>query len=299
VEILTALESWDLDLKSSRRSDRTRETYGLAIRQLADYLKQIPDHPVSDIEAVERDHIRRFIGMVLETRSPATAKQRHASLHHFFAWLVAEGELESHPMDNLKPPKVPERPVEVVSERAFELLLKTCSEDAGRGQVMIARRDEAILRVLWDTGVRVGELLSMRSEDISLDRETVWVDGKTGVRQVPYTMATARSLDRWHRARSHHRLAHRSDLWLGMRGDKPMTRSGIRRMLDRRSEMAQIGHIHPHMFRHSAADRLLSAGLSEGSVMELLGWTDRAMLDRYGRSVRHRRAIDDYRKMIG
>jgi site-specific recombinase XerD len=288
MDIHKALESWTLDLRAGRRSPRTIETYTLAVRQLADHLKQVD---ITRVEEVSRDHIRGFIVEMIETRSPTTAHQRHRSLHHFFKWLVSEGELDRDPMEGLRPPKVEEKPIPVISERGFDLMLKTCDT------TYLGRRDEALLRVLWDTGVRISELLSMRAEDVSLDLDLVWVEGKTGTRRVPYTIATARSLDRYLRGRSKHPFADLPDLWLGKRGT--MTKSGIGRMLAHRADRAGIGHVHAHMFRHTAADRLLSAGMTEGSVMEILGWSDRSMLDRYGRSVRHRRAIEDYRKLMG
>jgi integrase len=153
--------------------------------------------------------------------------------------------------------------------------------------------------------MRLGELAGLRADDVSLDLEMVWVDGKSGMRRAPYTMGTARSLDRYLRARTKHRFARSPWLWIGERetkaGEMRLTKTGIYQMLARRSEKLGIGHINPHMFRHSAADRFITAGVQEGEVMELLGWSrgSRSMLDRYGKSVASRRAIDTYRRLIG
>jgi len=110
-EIDRGLESWDLDLRASRKSDRTRETYRLAAEQLADWLKN--ESRSVEIGEITRDDLRAFILYVLEDRTPATAKQRHSSLAVFFRWLIEEGESETNPMIGVKPPKVPERPIPV------------------------------------------------------------------------------------------------------------------------------------------------------------------------------------------
>jgi integrase len=130
--------------------------------------------------------------------------------------------------------------------------------------------------------------------------DTVWVQGKgEKLRQVPYTTMTARALDRYIRMRDRREDSTRPEMWLGERG--PLGKTGVEQMLRRRAKRLGLGHIFPHMFRHTAADRLLSAGMDEGSAMEILGWSrgSRSMLDRYGRAVSHRRAIESYRRLLG
>jgi integrase/recombinase XerD len=131
MEIIRASESWVLDLKVRRIRERTIETYLLAVRQLADWCKE---QGVTDIGDVTRHHIRAFITEMIETRSPATANQRYRSLKGFFSWLVDEDEIETSPMAGLKPPKVEERPVGVVGERSFDLMIKAAGvRDRGPG----------------------------------------------------------------------------------------------------------------------------------------------------------------------
>ena len=291
-----AWESWAIDLRSRNLSYRTLETYKLAVDQLGDWMKQ-RGHSLDVTQITSRD-LREFIGRMLDTRSATTANQRYRSLRGLFKFLLAEGEIETDPLDKVTRPKIAEKQIEVVSEPQLKALLDTCDPFDFRG-----RRDTAIIMLMWDTGLRISELTGLKVEDVSLALEVCWVDGKSGPRQVPFTIITTRAIDRYLRIRSKQRSAHLSDLWLTSRGGGKtrtlvMTRSGVAQMLRRRSEQASTGHLHAHMFRHAAADRFLSAGMDEGSVMELLGWSDRSQLDRYGRSVRHRRAIDSYRKLI-
>lgn len=287
-----AFESWDLELRATRKSDRTRETYKLAVDQLGDFLKN--DGRFLEVEKVTRDDLRAFILHVLEDRSPATAKQRHSSLSAFFRWMAEEGEIEANPMSGVKPPKVPDKTVPVVSQRQFDQLIEDC------GTTFVGRRDEALIRVLWDTGLRVSELVSLKVDDVSLDLEVLWVLGKgEKERRAPFTVSTTRALDRYLRLRAKHPRSILAELWLGERGR--LGKTGVEQMLRRRSLRLGLPHISPHMFRHSLTDRLLSLGANEGDVLEIMGWSSgsRSMLDRYGRAVSNRRAFETYRRLIG
>jgi integrase/recombinase XerC len=288
-----AVGSWMIELKAANRAPRTIETYTLATDQLGDWLKQ-SGHSM-EVTGITTTDVRGFIGHMLDTRSAATAKQRYGSLSVFFNWLLTEGEIETNPMAKVSRPKVVEDPVQVIRTDDFEAIVATCD------QSFLGRRDRAVLMLLWDTGLRVGELIGLRVSDVHFGEDpTVIVDGKTGIREAPFTAKTAAALDGWIRWRRRHRNADLRWLWLSERGrGEHLTKSGVHRLLERHAAEAGIGHVFPHQFRHSCADRLLSAGVPEGSVMEIMGWSSRDMLDRYGRSVRHRRAIADYRKYVG
>jgi site-specific recombinase XerD len=111
---------------------------------------------VTDASQVTRDHLEAFMVSLLESRSPATANNRFRALRQFFRWLTEDEYLSSDPMDKMTAPKVPEQPVETLSEEAVKALLATC-----RTKSVEDRRDEAIIRLLADSGVRRGELLAM------------------------------------------------------------------------------------------------------------------------------------------
>jgi site-specific recombinase XerD len=286
-----ALDSWRHELRAGNKTPRTIETYLLAGEQLLDFLKNRGQS--LDVTEIGREEIRAFIGHVLDTRAAGTAKQRHGSLSVLFKWLVSEGEIDVNPMIGVSAPRVVEKPVPVVTHRHFDLLLKTCNS------TFAGRRDAALLWLLWDSGMRLSELAGLIVDDVALDMDIVWVEGKGGkIRQAPFTQATTRALDRYLRSRVKHRMAGLPQLWIGERG--ALTKSGIRQVVTRRSEMAGIGHVHPHMFRHSLADRWLSAGGDEGGLMDVAGWSrgSRTMLDRYGRFAATKRSLATYRRLF-
>jgi integrase len=121
--------------------------------------------------------------------------------------------------------------------------------------------------------------------------------GKGGKgRVVPFGPQTGRAIDRYMRLRRTHRLADTPALWLGVRG-KDFGYHGLYEALKRRAQAAGIADFHPHLSRHTAAQRWLSAGGSEGSLMTVAGWSRREMLDRYTRATAAERAAEEARRL--
>jgi integrase/recombinase XerC len=161
-----------------------------------------------------------FIADQLARWKPATAHNRYRGLHAFFKWAVTEGDLETNPMEGMRPPQLPEQPVEVVGPDHLARLLKTCE-----GRDFSSRRDTAII-LLVDTGMRRAECAGMTLDDVDLDQRIVWVLGKgRRPRALPIGRKTAQALDRYLRTREGHRLAHLPQLWVGR--NRSMTPSGV------------------------------------------------------------------------
>jgi integrase/recombinase XerC len=145
--LLVLNRSFRRTLEAENKSPRTIEAYTDAVRLLASYC-QAHGHPLvaSDLE---REHLQVFIADQLARWKPATAHNRYRSLHAFFKWAVAEGDLAASPREGMRPPQLPEQPVEVVGPDHLARLLKTCE-----GRDFSSRRDTAIILLLVDTGMR-------------------------------------------------------------------------------------------------------------------------------------------------
>jgi len=245
----------------------------------------------SEVDSIRREHVEAFIEDLLANWSPATAAVRYRSLQQLFRWLIDEGEISVSPMARMRPPKVPEQPVAVLTLDEQRRLLATCE-----GRSFVDRRDAAVLRVFIDTGARLAEVAGLLVATIELDDGMLLVMGKgRRERRLPIGSRTVKALDRYLRERSRHPAASETKLWLGKKG--PMTESGIAQMMQRRAREAGVEDLHPHRFRHTFAHEWLAAQGSEGGLMQLAGWRSRDMLGRYGASAAAERARSEHRRL--
>jgi integrase len=213
---------------------------------------------------------------------PSTRRILWANLRPFFSWWAKEEEVPN-PYHRADAPPVPSEPVPVARIDDLRAVLATCST-----KDFTDRRDEAILRVFIDTGARRGELVSLTVDDYDRRADLLHLDGKTGKRLVPVSLATGEALARYLRRRSEHPRADLPALWLGSKG--PFGESGIAQMLARRCERAGVPKMHPHQLRHTWAHLFRAEGGSEGDLMYLAGWSSTEMAHRYGRSAAGERA---------
>src|ERR671911_2985696 len=108
-QLLALNRSFRRTLEAENKRPRTIEAYTDAVRLLATYC-QAHGHPLV-VGELQREHIQAFVADQLARGKPATAHNRYRGLHAFFKWAVAEGDLESSPMDGMRPPQLPEQPV--------------------------------------------------------------------------------------------------------------------------------------------------------------------------------------------
>lgn len=198
--------------------------------------------------------------------------------------MVDEGELDENPMKTLSPPQPQMKPVPVITDAELGAVLKAC-----KGRDFRDRRDEAIIRMLLDCGLRVSELCGLRIRDVNLDQEMAIVTGKGNkVRPDYYSARTTAALDRYLRTRGAQRWSHLEAFFLTQRG--AMSPDGVRERMQVRGAMAGIEDLHPHRFRHTFAHDFLMAGGQERDLKRLAGWSSDIMLERYGASVADERA---------
>jgi site-specific recombinase XerD len=282
--------SFARDLRAEGRSARTVVIYNQALRFFAEWLEQ--QDRTATLDELTRPAIRQWLADLTDRGlEPGTVRTRFAGMRRFCRWLHAEGELAENPMAGMEAPAPKMIPVPVLSDDDLAALVKACG-----GKDFADRRDEAMIRVLLDCGIRAGELIGMTLDSVDIDRETAIVTGKgSRTRAVYFGARTARALDRYLRLRSAHRWAHLDALWLGQRG--ALTHDGAARALKGRAAAAGVEGLHAHVFRHTFAHDYLANGGQERDLMRLAGWSDPAMLSRYGASAADARAREAAKRL--
>lgn len=288
------IASFELHLAAERKSPRTIRTYTEAARWIA--ASHLVPAGTTRWDAVAKGDIEAWMAHLNGTYSASYASNQFRALQQFFRWFATEDpdEPKPNPMASLKPPKVVEAAVPVFTAEELARLIATCKGPGYRN-----KRDDAMLKLFRDTGIRLGEMAGLLLADLNLKARELPVIGKGGKpRTVKYTAVTAVAIDRYLRERAKHKLAGKKELWIGLRG--PMTDSGIYQTVEHRGNAARPPvEVFPHKFRHHFSHDWLDRGGAEGDLMELNGWESAQMLRRYGRSAAAARARRHYDHVMG
>ena len=298
--ILDLAASFRRELRRLKRAERTQILYLQAIRFFVDWL-EAQGRPAT-LDQFTRHAVAAWLAELGERVDVETVRTRQRGLRRFGRWLVAEGELDKAPTDGMEMPSPAEKPVMVLTDEQLAALLKICERPRGKAgvwdrRIFDGRRDEVLIRVLGDCGLRVSELAGVDLDDVDQDHEVIYVTGKGNrPRAVPYSASTATAIDRYLRVRRVHPQADKTPRFiLTERG--PISADGIRWRLEVLGKQAGVEGLHPHALRHTMAHRWLAAGGQERDLMHLAGWRSDAMLKVYARTTAVERAHQAHRRL--
>ncbi|UCE41917.1 MAG: site-specific tyrosine recombinase XerD [Candidatus Aminicenantes bacterium] len=246
-------------------SPNTIHSYSLDLKKLFLFFDE---NKISWLKTEEGDLIRFIHQYSRANLSPRSLARLISSTRSFYRFLVLDGLIEKSPATNLSTPKLWLDLPKFLTEKEVEKLLAQPKEENIRGQ-----RDKAMLELLYATGLRVSELVSLELKDLTLEQGYVLCQGKGGKeRIVPFGHSAQKSLMEYlQKARP--RLLKRADssLFLSSRG-RAFTRQGFWKMLKAYGRQAGLEHkISPHVIRHSFATHLLERGADLRSVQLMLG----------------------------
>ncbi len=227
--------------------------------------------------------VRSFMGHLHRRELSAAGRARALSaVKSLFRYACREGVLETNPATSVRSPKLPKNLPRHLRPGETEELLAASDEEAP-----LPNRDRALLEVLYASGLRVAELVSLDWRDLDLGARVLRVTGKGGKeRMVPFGKPAAEALrawlEDWESIRKPDRGSDRQEpVFLNFRGGRLSARS-VRRILDRLVATAGLpSGVHPHTLRHTFATHLLEGGADLRSIQELLGHSSLSTTQRY------------------
>jgi len=253
-------------------SRNTIEAYENDLTQLVGFLEEAAEGgTIPPWSAFDRQSILSYLTNLKERRYAATTVARKlAAIKSFFGFLVAEGLIKDNPTRDVPSPRVGKSLPKPISITQARQLLKETEKRA----TPEAKRDKAMLQLLYASGMRVSELVSLNLNDVDTEGGYVRCFGKGGKeRLIPiHSQAVAALKD--YMSQGHPRLKPgegEKALFLNRRGER-LTRQGLWQIIKGYAKAAKLGvEITPHTLRHSFATHMLSGGADLRSVQELLG----------------------------
>jgi integrase/recombinase XerD len=254
---------------------RSANTLAAYRRDLAAYAAWLDRHGVT-VDTVTEADIERYVAAMREQgRAPASVARALVAVRTLHRFLAEEGRAAADPAADVAPPRVPAGLPKPLTEDEVLALL-----DAVHGDGAVARRDRAILELLYGTGMRISELCGLSLGDLDLPGALARVFGKGAKeRIVPIGRAARVALGAWlappgRGALTPVRWARRGDadaVFLNQRGGR-LSRQGAWTIVHHHAVRAGLdGRLSPHVLRHSCATHMLDHGADIRVVQELLG----------------------------
>jgi integrase/recombinase XerD len=257
-----------------RLADHTLENYARDLRALADFAAAANARPEALDGATLDQFVRRLRAGGLSPRSVARAV---AAIRGFYRYLVLDGALRESPADNLRLPRAWPALPKLLSPEQVDLLIEQPDVSTPLGL-----RDRAMIELLYATGMRVSELVSVRAADLHLDEHYLTCVGKGNKeRLIPMGEQAADWVRRYERDGRGRLVAGRrapgraaARLFVNARGG-PLSRVGFWKILKAYGRRAGIASaLSPHVLRHSFATHLLERGADLRSIQLMLGHAD-------------------------
>ncbi|ACB85242.1 site-specific tyrosine recombinase XerD [Natranaerobius thermophilus] len=251
-------------------SENTLNSY---LRDLKNFLEFLNQQGVTKWQEVKRTHIMKYLIFMKEKgKASATVTRNIASVRSFFQFLLQEGMISENPSTDLETPKQEKKLPEILSPQEVDKLLNQPDTTDFKG-----KRDKAMLEVLYATGMRVSELISLNVEHVDSNNGYILCKGKGDKeRIVPLGKMAIKSVSDYiskSRPQLRKNLSEPA-LFLNHHG-KRLSRQGFWKILKKYAEKIGIKQkITPHTLRHSFATHLLENGADLRAVQEMLGHSD-------------------------
>jgi integrase/recombinase XerC len=268
MELEHAIQAFLNDVTARDLSPKTHWRYRSDLKDVKNFLKQ---HSVTTLEQVTADHLRLYF-TDLQTRvnrsrrdenlSPFTIAGMYRSIKTFFRWCQWTEYLAANPMRLVRPIKLPNHIVLRLSEEQVKAMLNEVEK------TMMPERNLALILLMVDSGLRRGEVLGLKVEDVHLDERRVRVFGKgRKERDVPLGDASTQALTEWFARRPPSASDH---VFLNANGT-PFHAAGVRSLFVRLQMRLNLKRLYPHLLRHTFAEIYLKRVKDVKSLQQILG----------------------------
>lgn len=265
-----------------KASTNTLSSYMRDVRQLADYLTA---HGDTTLDGATFEELGEYIAWLKSNgKSVATVSRAIASLKSFYNVLVSEKCIGENPASKLVPDKATQKLPQILTSKEVELLLEqpSCTDVKGY-------RDRAMLELLYATGIRVSELISLDISDVNISGAVIKCKGKNEKeRLIPVHQTAIKALSEYIEFVRPQMLAlpNETALFVNVNGER-MSRQGFWKIIKAYQQKAHIDKpITPHTLRHSFAAHLLENGADIHAIQEMLGHADISSTQIYSQLVK-------------
>ncbi len=278
-ECFEKFNTYLVDVKKA--SNNTLSSYLRDIRQLGDYLDS---HGGCSYDSADEDALSAYVASLRAAgKSVATVSRAIASIKCFYAFLLSQDIIEHNPSSVLVPDKTKQKLPQILSSKEVELLLEQPECVDAKGY-----RDRAMLELLYATGIRVSELISLDVHDVSLAAGIITCRGRDRERAIPLYSAAIKALTEYIEFIRPQMIASPGEpaLFVNVNGER-MSRQGFWKLIKSYQVKAGIEKtITPHTLRHSFAAHLLENGADIHAIQEMLGHADISSTQVYSQLVK-------------
>ncbi|MDY0943430.1 tyrosine-type recombinase/integrase [Priestia megaterium] len=228
-------------------------------------------------ELVECNHkdIEDFILMSKQSIKITTINTRLRALRSFYNFLCKNKLIDKNPMQNIKLLRDRQKNIQTLDNKEIELLIKTIRQQ----QTFVSFRDEVMLLVFLDTGIRLSELVGIEVEDVTGNKIIIRKTKNLFERTVYLSEVTQEQLRRYIQIRGH--IEGTKRLFISQDNLELHSHSIQKRFTKYGNEANINKRVSPHTFRHTMAKRMILAGVDAFSLMHLLGHSDITVTKRY------------------
>lgn len=241
-------------------------------RDLSKLMQFLMEHAIDEFDKVTFTDLNSYIlSLEKEGNASSTVSRNVSTIKSFFTYLFRMKIMENDPSVNLKAPKIIKRVPEVLTVDEMDKLL-SLPDDSVKGI-----RDKAMLELLYATGLKVSELISVKLSDINISMRYIRLTDGEKERIVPFNISAKNAVEKYIN-NSRDKLISERDaqdvLFLNYTGES-MSRQGFWKIIKQYGEMAGFGEkLTPHIFRHSFAAHMVENGADLKSLQEMLGHSD-------------------------